>query len=38
MPRDERAYLSDVIEACDAIADAVRGFDLRGTARKVYGA
>ena len=30
MPRDERAYLSDVIEACDAISDAVRGLDLRG--------
>jgi uncharacterized protein with HEPN domain len=28
MPRDERAYLSDVIEACEAIAAAVRGLDL----------
>ncbi len=30
MPRDERAYLSDEIEACDAISDAVRGLDFRG--------
>ena len=29
MPRDARAYLSDVIEACDAITNAVRGLDLR---------
>ncbi len=28
MPRDARAYLSDVIESCDAITVAVRGFDL----------
>ena len=29
MARDSRAYLSDVIEACDAITNAVRGLDLR---------
>ncbi len=29
MSRDARAYLSDVIEACDAITSAVRGLDLR---------
>ncbi len=29
MPRDARAYLSDVIEACDAITNAVRGIDLQ---------
>jgi uncharacterized protein with HEPN domain len=28
MPRDARAYLADVIEACDAITVAVRGVDL----------
>lgn len=28
MPRDARAYLSDMIEACDAITLAVRGLDL----------
>jgi uncharacterized protein with HEPN domain len=28
MPRDARAYLSDIIEACDAITTAVRGLDL----------
>jgi uncharacterized protein with HEPN domain len=28
MPRDERAYLSDIIESCDAVASAVRGLDL----------
>ena len=28
MPRDERAYLSDIIDACDAIEVAVSGFDL----------
>ena len=27
MPRDARAYLSDVIEACDAITNAVRDLD-----------
>ena len=33
MPRDARAYLSDVIEACDAITNAVRGLgssEIRG--------
>jgi len=25
MPRDRRAYLADILEACDAIADAVEG-------------
>jgi hypothetical protein len=25
MPLDERAYLSDVVEACDAIQSAIRG-------------
>ena len=29
MPRDARAYLSDMIEACDAITDAVQGLDLQ---------
>ena len=29
MPRDARAYLSDVVEACDAITNAVRGLDLQ---------
>ena len=28
MPRDERAYLADIIEACKAITFAVRGQDL----------
>jgi uncharacterized protein with HEPN domain len=28
MPRDERAYLSDILEASEAIAAAVRGLDL----------
>ncbi len=28
MPRDERAYLADIVEACDAIKIAVRGLDL----------
>ncbi|HNT33801.1 MAG TPA: DUF86 domain-containing protein [bacterium] len=28
MPRDERAYLLDIIEACQAINDAVAGFDF----------
>ena len=28
MPRDKRAYLSDIIEACDAIAVAIQGLDL----------
>ena len=29
MPRDARAYLSDVIEARDAITNAVQGLDLQ---------
>jgi uncharacterized protein with HEPN domain len=28
MPRDERAYLTDILESCDAIAGAVRDLDL----------
>jgi uncharacterized protein with HEPN domain len=28
MPREARAYLLDVIEACEAISSAVRGIDL----------
>jgi len=28
MPHDARAYLADMIEACDAITVAVRGLDL----------
>jgi uncharacterized protein with HEPN domain len=28
MPRDERAYLADVTEACDAIKKAVQGLSL----------
>ena len=28
MPRDRRAYLVDIIESCDAIADAVSGLGL----------
>ena len=28
MPRDERAYLTDIIDACDAIAFAVSGLKL----------
>lgn len=28
MPRDERAYLADIVESCDAIENAVRGLDL----------
>ena len=30
MPRDARAYLSDILECRDAIQDAVRGLDLEG--------
>lgn len=30
MPPDARAYLADVIEACDAITVAVHGLDLAG--------
>jgi uncharacterized protein with HEPN domain len=28
MPRDQRAYLTDILESCDAIANAVRDLDL----------
>ena len=28
MPRDARAYLADIVAACDAIVAAVRGLDL----------
>lgn len=28
MPRDHRAYLADIVEACAAIAQAVHGLDL----------
>jgi uncharacterized protein with HEPN domain len=28
MPRDERAYLADILESCDAIKSAVRNLDL----------
>jgi uncharacterized protein with HEPN domain len=28
MPRDARAYLADIIESCDAIEAAIKGFDL----------
>ena len=28
MPRDERAYLADILEACDAIGRAIRNLDL----------
>jgi len=30
MPRDARAYLADILEACDAIVLAVHGLDLAG--------
>jgi uncharacterized protein with HEPN domain len=30
MPRDARAYLSDILDACDAITAAVEGVDLTG--------
>jgi len=30
MPRDPRAYLADMLEACDAILAAVEGLDLDG--------
>ncbi len=30
MPRDARAYLADIIEACDAIEAALSGIDLEG--------
>jgi len=28
MPRDRRAYLSDILDSCDAIAAALVGLDL----------
>lgn len=28
MPRDERAYLTDILESCDAIGSAVRTLNL----------
>lgn len=28
MPRDKRAYLTDILEACSAITFAVQGLDL----------
>ena len=30
MPRDARAYLSDIIDSCDAITAAVQGLDFAG--------
>ena len=30
MPRDERAYLADIVESCDAIQSATRQLDLQG--------
>ena len=30
MPRDARAYLSDILESCDAIAIAMAGMDVDG--------
>lgn len=30
MPREALAYLSDIVEACDAIASAIAGLDLHG--------
>jgi len=30
MPRDARAYLSDILESCDAIATATAGLDSEG--------
>lgn len=30
MPRDQRAYLTDILESCEAIAAAVQGIDLAG--------
>jgi uncharacterized protein with HEPN domain len=32
MPRDERAYLADILDACEAIQVAVRGLSLEGYA------
>ncbi len=33
MPRDQRAYLADIIESCDAISVAVQSLDLAGYER-----
>src|SRR5262245_54840589 len=33
MPRDARAYLIDIIAACEAITEAARGLDLDGYKR-----
>ena len=33
MPRDPRAYLTDIVEACKAISAAVEGMDLESYAR-----
>lgn len=30
MPRDARAYLSDIVDSCDAITAAVQGLDFAG--------
>jgi uncharacterized protein with HEPN domain len=30
MPRDERAYLADVVDSCEAIEIAISGLDLSG--------
>ena len=34
MPLDHRAYLADIVESCDAIQDATRGFDLQSYQEK----
>ena len=34
MPRDRRAYLADILDACEAIAAAVEGLDLAEYQRK----
>jgi hypothetical protein len=33
MPRDARAYLSDIIDSCDAITAAVQGLNFAGYER-----
>ena len=33
MPRDERAYLADIIESCEAIQSAILNLDLQGYQR-----
>lgn len=30
MPRDERAYLADILESCDAIQSAIQNLNLQG--------